>query len=67
MCPARHTSTSITLGSRRTVVPLRKMALRLGLTSQGPTRKSSVKTSPTRAKQKNYKAVFQIVRDKIQA
>src|SRR5580765_8559891 len=41
----RHTSTSITLGSRRVDVPFSETLFRLGWTSQGPTRKSLSTTS----------------------
>ena len=36
-CRARHTNTSITLGSIRVVAPLRVIVFRLGSTSQEPT------------------------------
>ena len=49
-CSARHTKTSITFGSRCTVVPLRETALRFGSTRQGPTWKfPSMATTPVNA------------------
>jgi hypothetical protein len=43
---ARHTKTSITLGSRRIEAPFKEMVFRLGWTNQVPRRKSPFNSRP---------------------
>src|SRR5213594_642998 len=50
----RHTSTSITFGSKRVDVPFWEMVLRLGWISQGPTRKPWFTTPSSKPKERHY-------------